>query len=139
NEEEAISFINSRPKPLSLYIFSQSSSIPKAFISRTSSGSVCVNDTIVHLSVESLPFGGVGDSGYGNYHGRYSFQCFSHKKSVLSQGIGAFRYPPYSDKKARLGAKVIQPISLPFGRKTAAVALGWLLSLALGFACGRLL
>ena len=77
-------------------------------IARTTSGSVCVNDFIVQLSVETLPFGGVGASGFGAYHGKYTFDTFSHRKSVLKRDfgfvgeyLGLFRYPPYTDGALR--------------------------------------
>ena len=70
----------SQEKPLSLYIFTDNKSVRESILNRTSSGSVCVNDVIVHLSIETLPFGGVGNSGYGAYHGKDSFDTFSHRK-----------------------------------------------------------
>jgi hypothetical protein len=77
-------------------------------LSETSSGGACVNDVIWHNLWPGLPFGGVGDSGQGNYHGRYSFDSFSHKKAVLVRGFGYFseklgeaRYPPYNDSSLR--------------------------------------
>lgn len=103
--EEAIRFINDRDKPLCLYVFSNNKNVVKRFLNDTSSGSCCVNDTVVHLSVDSLPFGGVGGSGMGRYHGKFSFDTFSHKKAVLIRNfipllekLGALRYPPYTDK-----------------------------------------
>ena len=81
--EQAVQFINSRPKPLSLYVFSTNKATQNLIKSETSSGSLVMNDAVVHLSVETLPFGGVGDSGMGSYHGRYTFTTFSHEKSVL--------------------------------------------------------
>ena len=65
---------------MSLYIFTDNKSVRESILNRTSSGSVCVNDVIVHLSIETLPFGGVGNSGYGAYHGKDSFDTFSHRK-----------------------------------------------------------
>lgn len=104
NEDEAISLINSRDKPLSLYIFSKRDKLINKFQDQTSSGSICVNDTVLHLVAEALPFGGVGKSGIGAYHGKYSFKTFSHKKSVLVRGfnpliewVASKRYPPYSE------------------------------------------
>ena len=81
--EEALQLINSRDKPLSLYVFSTDKQVAELFKARTSSGSMVFNDAVVHLSVETLPFGGVGASGMGSYHGRYTFTTFSHEKSVL--------------------------------------------------------
>jgi len=100
---EAIDFIKSKPKPLSLYIFSEKKAKVKQIIEETSSGSVCVNDVIIQLTVDTLPFGGVEDSGYGAYHGKYTYDTFSHKKSVLirdfgmiGEKLGDCRYPPYT-------------------------------------------
>jgi aldehyde dehydrogenase (NAD+) len=96
--EQVITFINKRPKPLALYIFSKNKSNISKVLSETSSGGVCINDTINHLSNPHLPFGGVGDSGMGSYHGAMSFETFTHKKSVLkSQTIYDMKviYPPY--------------------------------------------
>ncbi len=105
--DEAVDVINAGEKPLSLYIFSTRKSVHDEIISRTSSGSVCVNDVIVQLSVDTLPFGGIGPSGYGSYHGKYTFDCFTHQKSVLKRDfssfgewLGEFRYPPYTQKMA---------------------------------------
>ena len=81
--DEAIEFINRGEKPLSLYVFSEKSSVAKRFIHETSSGAVIANDTLLHFAVDSLPFGGVGNSGLGSYHGKYSFRTFSHAKAVL--------------------------------------------------------
>lgn len=100
--DEAIEFINSRPKPLTLYIFSKNRSTIDKFIRKTSSGSVCANDALIHLGIDTLPFGGVGESGFGVYHGKASFDTFSHQKSVLVRGyspvlewVASKRYPPY--------------------------------------------
>lgn len=104
---EAIGFINSRPKPLSLYVFSSDKKVQQLFLTQTHSGSVCVNDTLMQYTVDSLPFGGVGMSGMGAYHGKYTFDTFCHKKSVLirdfnslGETLGSARYPPLTDKKA---------------------------------------
>ncbi|XP_044739383.1 aldehyde dehydrogenase, dimeric NADP-preferring-like [Chrysoperla carnea] len=104
--QEAIDFINSRPKPLSLYVFTTNKEIEKLFLENTSSGSVCINDTIMQVAVDTMPFGGVGLSGMGAYHGKSSFDTFTHHKSTLIKNLGALgetlssaRYPPYSDRK----------------------------------------
>lgn len=104
--QKAIDIINSRPKPLALYIFSDSKKLQDRFLKQTSSGGVCINDTILQISVTSLPFGGVGNSGFGKYHGRDSISVFSNQRSVLARGfnpvlelIGAQRYPPYDKTK----------------------------------------
>lgn len=99
NVDEAVAFINERPKPLALYLFSGDKKIQQKVVSETSSGGVCINDVIVHISTTSLPFGGVGESGMGNYHGRASFDTFSHKKSVMSRSLSIdpkIRYAPYT-------------------------------------------
>ena len=113
-------FVNSREKPLSLYIFTEDEATKKKIVDGTSAGSVCMNDVIVQLSVETLPFGGVGTSGYGSYHGRYTFQTFSHAKSVLvrdfgfiGENLGIARYPPYSDKKIATIASLVKTRSFP--------------------------
>jgi len=102
--DEAISFITSRPKPLALYVFSGSSDIQNEVIERTSSGGACINDVVMHLAVPELPFGGVGTSGMGAYHGRASFDTFSHARAVLTKTEHLdvpLRYPPYSDTKLK--------------------------------------
>jgi len=93
--------INSRAKPLALYLFTQSKKVEREVLRRTSSGGVAVNDTITHIISPHLPFGGVGHSGMGAYHGKYSFYTFSHQKSVVKK-TNAFDlklvYPPYKNK-----------------------------------------
>ena len=103
--KEAIAQINARPKPLALYIFSKDKQKQEQVLQETSSGGVCINDTVMHIGVSTLPFGGVGDSGIGNYHGKASFDTFSHYKSVLKKGFRFdpnWRYPPYKDKLSLL-------------------------------------
>ena len=102
--DDAIRFINARPKPLALYLFSKSGQIHDEVIARTSSGGACINDVVMHLAIPELPFGGVGASGMGAYHGRTSFETFSHAKSVLTKTSHLdipLRYPPYSETKLR--------------------------------------
>lgn len=96
--EDAINIINDRSKPLSLYIFSSSKTVQDKIIKNTSSGGVCINSTLIHMTTNYLPFGGVGESGMGNYHGKASFDTFSHNKSVLksSRFIDTKVYPPYN-------------------------------------------
>lgn len=84
DEEQAIDYINRHEKPLALYVFSNEKRVQEKFVKRTSSGTVAINETILFMSVESLPFGGVGQSGMGSYHGRESFDAFTHKKAVLN-------------------------------------------------------
>lgn len=107
NLDDAINYINSKPKPLALYIFSENKEIQQKIINQTSSGGICINDTIIHLANPELPFGGVGNSGFGKYHGKHTFDLFSNKKSIL-QNTTKFeipkRYPPYS----KLTLKIIK-------------------------------
>ncbi len=107
NLSQAIDFINRKPKPLVLYIFSRDKRFQQKIISDTSSGAVCINDTIVQLSAPNLPFGGVGDSGFGRYHGKAGFDTFSNPKSVFRQTM-LFdipkRFPPVDD----LGYKILR-------------------------------
>ena len=107
--QRAVEIINSRPKPLALYIFSDSKKVQERFLTQTSSGGVCINDTVLQISVAALPFGGVGGSGFGKYHGRYSLDTFSNHRSVLARGfnpllewIGSSRYPPYTKNNLML-------------------------------------
>ena len=72
--------INSHPKPLAMYVFTENKMIQDAFLKKTSSGGLLFNDTLMHLSMEQLPFGGVGDSGMGVYHGKHGFDTFTHYK-----------------------------------------------------------
>lgn len=115
NMDEAINFINSREKPLALYIFSKNKAVQKQILSRTSAGGVTVNDTVTHLTTENIPFGGVGGSGMGAYHGKQGFDTFSHQKGVLFKDSSSFtemgltmRYPPYSDKKTNLMVLILK-------------------------------
>ena len=96
--EEAIRFVNARPKPLALYLFSRDHRVQARVAAETSSGGLCLNDLILHLTVPDLPFGGVGASGFGRYHGRAGFECFSNMKSVLHhRGHDLpIRFPPSS-------------------------------------------
>jgi aldehyde dehydrogenase (NAD+) len=101
NLEEAIDFIDAKPKPLALYFFSNNRQKQEEILQSTSSGSVCLNDILLHLTVAELPFGGVGESGMGRYHGKASFDTFSNYKSVLRRpfwGETNLRYPPYGNK-----------------------------------------
>ena len=99
--EEAAAFINDRPKPLALYYFGSRKNREK-LLSATSSGGVCVNETVMHLVNPSMPFGGVGASGMGAYHGQYGFDTFTHYKPELLKWNGfelPLRYPPVTDWK----------------------------------------
>lgn len=100
--EQATRFINARPKPLALYVFSSDDRVQERVLSSTSSGGALVNHVVLHLAVHGLPFGGVGPSGMGAYHGKYSVDAFSHRKAVLRKPTAidpAIMYPPYTDSK----------------------------------------
>ncbi|KIA83207.1 aldehyde dehydrogenase [Kaistella solincola] len=102
NFNDALSQIAAYEKPLSAYLFTDKSEEKEQFVSKISFGGGCINDVVMHLSNDHLPFGGVGNSGMGNYHGKYGFDAFSHKKAVLSRatwGEPDLKYPPYSEKK----------------------------------------
>ncbi|MDY6805190.1 MAG: aldehyde dehydrogenase [Cyanobacteriota bacterium] len=99
--EEAIALINARPKPLALYFFSRDREKQRRVLRETASGTVCFNETVMQFSSTHLPFGGVGNSGIGNYHGKASFDTFSHYKSVLNKSFWfdlQWRYAPYKGK-----------------------------------------
>ncbi|KAK1409895.1 hypothetical protein QVD17_36424 [Tagetes erecta] len=103
--EDSVEFIRARPKPLAVYGFTNNESLQKKMISETSSGSITFNDAIIQYVADTLPFGGVGGSGYGRYHGKYSFENFSHEKAVTKRGYlidFGFRYPPWNNKKLQL-------------------------------------
>ncbi|GFG32390.1 hypothetical protein Cfor_04370 [Coptotermes formosanus] len=103
---DAISFITSRDKPLAFYIFTNNSKDMKMLVENVLCGGISCNDTFMHAAVDTLPFGGVGYSGMGAYHGVYSFNTFTHKKSFLGKNLNPIaeklisaRYPPYSERK----------------------------------------
>jgi aldehyde dehydrogenase (NAD+) len=108
--EEAIAFVNGRPKPLALYVFSEDSADARTVVDRTSSGGVCVNHTLFHITPHDLPFGGVGDAGQGRYHGKAGFDAFSNMKPVLTKPTRpdlSLIYPPYTKLKAKIIAKLL--------------------------------
>ena len=103
--EEAIDFVNHRPKPLALYVFSSDDDTVGAVVDRTSSGGAGVNNTLLHIGPPELPFGGVGPSGIGAYHGQVGFDTFSHLRSVYERKVRPdppLLYPPYTDLKQRI-------------------------------------
>lgn len=95
---EAIRYINQRPRPLALYYFGSDETIQNQVVSQTHSGGVCINECLLHVAVDDLPFGGVGPSGMGQYHGHEGFLTFSNAKAVLTKGrtnSTQLMYPPY--------------------------------------------
>jgi aldehyde dehydrogenase (NAD+) len=108
--DHAIAIVNSRPKPLALYLFTEDPVLQAKVLARTTSGGVTVNHTLMHLVNPALPFGGIGASGMGSYHGRATFETFSHKKSVLLKRTWLdpwFFYPPYNDAKKSWVRRII--------------------------------
>lgn len=109
SKSEIFEIIYKNKNPLALYLFTDDSSFEKEIIEKVSFGGGCVNDTIIHCTSEGLPFGGIGMSGLGNYHGKASFDAFSHKKSVVKSKKFAdisMKYPPFNEKKLNLIKKV---------------------------------
>jgi aldehyde dehydrogenase (NAD+) len=103
--DEAIAFVNQRPKPLALYCFSENKQIQDRVLRETSSGGGCINDTISHIGSQELPFGGIGESGMGGYHGKVSFDTFTHQRGILFRSNLVdmpLRYPPYRGRVSLL-------------------------------------
>jgi len=95
--EEALGLLRDRPTPLALYLFSRDRTTQERVLAVTRSGGVCINDTVTHMVGKDLPFGGLGESGLGAYHGKASFDCFTHRRSVLRRSFALdpkLRYPP---------------------------------------------
>lgn len=109
--DEAVALVESRPRPLALYLFTRSRENKRRVLSRCRFGGGCVNDTIMHLTTDALPFGGMGASGMGAYHGRWGFEEFSHLEGILHRG-GAMdpdmRYRPCTDKKLGMIRKILK-------------------------------
>ncbi|WP_379130258.1 aldehyde dehydrogenase [Paenibacillus sp. sgz500958] len=108
--DEAIRMINDRPKPLALYLFTEDKSVEQEVLNRVSFGGGCINDTISHVANPNLPFGGVGPSGIGAYHGKDSFNLFSHRKSIVKRSSRidpGVVYPPYGNK-VKLARKLLK-------------------------------
>lgn len=110
SQEEVIDRLSQMEKPLALYLFSRDEDGIARVMRGVSFGGGCVNDTLIHLSNPRLPFGGVGASGMGSYHGRQSFDTFSHIKSLVRKGRldFSFRYPPYGEGKLRLLRRILR-------------------------------
>ena len=105
NLDYIINYININPKPLALYLFTNNKKIEKRILKEVSYGGGCINDTIIHLANKRLGFGGVGNSGIGEYHGKFSFDTFSHYKSIIKKSNHIdlpVRYHPYSKMKEKL-------------------------------------
>ncbi len=127
--DEAIGFVKEGSargdKPLALYTFSESDAENDKVIAECTSGGACVNGTLFHISNPNLPFGGVGESGMGAYHGKFGFDAFSHQRAVHTRSTKidpALMYPPYTAKKFKL---IRKGMSMPDPRDVAAKARGW--------------
>jgi aldehyde dehydrogenase (NAD+) len=111
---EAIEFVRARPKPLALYVFGRERRAIRRVLDETTSGSACVNNLIVQITNSEVPFGGVGMSGTGNYHGWYGFRTFSHERNVMKQGplnLIGFLYPPYRGRIQRLSVRLLECVT----------------------------
>nr|MCH9700008.1 aldehyde dehydrogenase family protein [Actinomycetes bacterium] len=110
NLDEAITFVNSRPKPLAAYLFTKDKAVRERVIKEVSAGGMVINHLVFHFATHKLPFGGVGPSGMGAYHGKFGFEEFSHRKSVMTKptrpDLGAMLYPPYTEKAWKLARKL---------------------------------
>ncbi|MGL5390357.1 MAG: coniferyl aldehyde dehydrogenase [Shewanella sp.] len=107
--DEALNFINKKPRPLALYIMSFDGPTQQQILSQTHSGGACINETVFHVAADDAPFGGIGPSGMGHYHGKEGFLTFSHAKTVLSRGrfnTGKLVHPPYGTAIQRLLMKL---------------------------------
>ncbi len=107
--DKVVDYINDRPRPLALYVMSFDKTTQQLLLDKTHSGGVCINDTIMHVAADDAPFGGIGDSGMGHYHGKEGFLTFSKAKTVLTQGkinIGKLVHPPYDSFIQRLMLKI---------------------------------
>ena len=105
NMQEAERFICEREKPLALYLFTQDRKLANRFLKHVPFGGGCINDTIIHLATSRMGFGGVGGSGMGSYHGKKSFETFSHEKSIVKKHTWMdlpVRYAPYTEMQEKL-------------------------------------
>jgi aldehyde dehydrogenase (NAD+) len=109
--DDAINFVNTRPKPLAAYLFTKSKKVRERVIKEVPAGGMLVNHLLFQFATHKLPFGGVGPSGMGAYHGKFGFEEFSHKKSVLTKptrpDLGGMLYPPYTEKAWKLARRMI--------------------------------
>lgn len=103
--DEVIKYITSNPKPLALYLFTNNKKLQKRILREVPFGGGCINDTIMHIASHSMPFGGVGNSGMGSYHGKYSFDTFTHYKSIIKKSNlidMPMRYHPYKESNYKM-------------------------------------
>ncbi|MEG0804070.1 MAG: aldehyde dehydrogenase family protein, partial [Pygmaiobacter sp.] len=103
--QEVVQYVNAHEKPLALYLFTTDHAVENELLARCSSGGGCVNDTVIHLATTAMPFGGVGGSGMGSYHGKASFDTFTHYRSIVKKANWIdlpIRYQPYTESKEKL-------------------------------------
>ena len=103
--EDALSWINQRPKPLALYCFTENKKVKKTVLEKCRFGGGCINDVVIHLATSNMGFGGVGESGMGSYHGKRGFDTFSHTKSIVDKKRIIdlpMRYQPYTKLNEKL-------------------------------------
>jgi aldehyde dehydrogenase (NAD+) len=109
--DDAIEFVRQRPKPLAAYLFTGSKATREEVVRRVPAGGVVVNQLLLQVATAKMPFGGVGPSGMGAYHGRFGFEEFSHRKSVLTKptrpDLTSMFYPPYTDRRFRLLRRMV--------------------------------
>ena len=132
--DDALALLRERPTPLALYLFTRDRATQERVLAATRSGGVCLNDTIVHMIGKDLPFGGLGESGMGAYHGKASFDCFTHRRSVLRRSFAfdpKLRYPPPRLSLADLEARL--PLAARGLRQASAVSGSSLFSAGYGF------
>lgn len=111
NIDTCIEYIRSHPKPLAFYLFTKDKKVEKSFLDNCSFGGGCINDTIVHIATPKMGFGGVGESGMGSYHGKFSFDTFTHYRSIIKKAYFIdlpMRYRPYNTKKDRIIRKFMK-------------------------------
>lgn len=109
--EEVMTQIQDRPRPLALYVFSENQAHQQMLTRQLDFGGGCINDAVIHLATPHLPFGGVGASGMGAYHGKYSFEAFSHRKALLKRPLKLdvpLRYPPYPEWKSKVVHQIMK-------------------------------
>jgi aldehyde dehydrogenase (NAD+) len=110
NLDDLLDRLKTMERPLACYVFAEDSAVSKKVVTELPFGGGCVNDTMMHISNNHLPFGGVGNSGMNVYHGKYSFDAFSHKKGVINSSTSVdleLRYAPFDEKKLKLLKKLI--------------------------------
>jgi len=141
--QDAVAFVNSGERPLALYIFARDASVAEKVIANTWSGGVCVNDCLVHVGNTSLPFGGVGNSGMGAYHGVWGFQEFSHRKGVMHHPSypvldPAERYAPYQDSKIPMLRLLLELEKVPDWAKASLAVAATGVGVAIAYGVGAM-